>query len=84
MKIVKNKLTKDPLDRDLSGLLSDKTSWKPLSLFFDTEMKKKDSALTIRLSEDLLILIKKQAKKQKIDVQKLVRKILMEKLAEAA
>ena len=84
MKTTKNRLAKDPLDRDLSALLSDKASWKPLSLFFDTEMKKKDSALTIRLSEDLLMLIKKQAKKQKIDVQKLVRKILMEKLAEAA
>ena len=80
----KSKIEVDPLERDLSHLLADKTIWKPLDSFYETEFKKKDKTLTLRLSEDLMDLIRKSAKKQNIDIQKLVRKILMENLAKSA
>ena len=74
----------DPLDRDLSSLLAEKTEWKPLDSFYATEFQKKDKTLTIRLSDDLMELVRKSANKQNIDIQKLVRKILMENLAKTA
>ncbi len=80
----KSKIEIDPLAGDLSHLLSDKTIWRPLDGFYETELKKKDKTLTLRLSEDLMELIRKSAKKQNIDIQKLVRKILMENLAKSA
>lgn len=84
LKTKKKTKSQDPLDRDLSHLLADKTEWKPLDSFYATEFKKKDKTLTIRLSDDLMELVRKSAKKQNIDIQKLVRKILMENLAKSA
>lgn len=88
MKTSKNKkaskIETDPLDKDLSHLLADKSIWKPLDRFYETEFKKKDKTLTLRLSEDLMELIRKSAEKQKIDIQKLVRKILIENLEKSA
>lgn len=80
----KFKTEADPLDRDLSRLLAEKADWKPLDRFYATEFQKKDKTLTIRLSDDLMELVRKSAKKQNIDIQKLVRKILMESLAKSA
>lgn len=80
-----SKSEKDSLDRDLSHLMDDPSAWAPLSQFFDIEInKRKDKTLTIRLSSDLLEQVKKSAKKQKVDIQKLVRQAIMEKLAKTA
>lgn len=88
MKTLKNKKSKkaetDPLAGDLSHLLSKNTVWKSLDSFYATEFQPKDKTLTLRLSDDLMTLIRKSAEKQNIDIQKLIRRILIEKLAEAS
>jgi predicted DNA binding CopG/RHH family protein len=64
----------DPLDRDLSDLLT-KGSWQRVQF----ELKPKNKTVTIRMSEDLLDAVKEQAKKSGLDYQKFIR-IALERL----
>lgn len=59
----------DPLAQDLSFLLDDMSQWVNVRF----EMRPKDKTITLRMSEDLLLAIKAQAKKQGIDYQKWIR-----------
>ena len=64
----------DPLDSDLSHLLAEGT-WQKVRF----EFKPKNKVVTIRMSEELLEAIKKQAKKSGIDFQKFIR-LTLEKI----
>ena len=65
-KLLKNE---DPLAQDLSFLLDDMSQWVNVRF----EMQPKNKTITLRMSEDLLVAIKTQAKKQGIDYQKWIR-----------
>lgn len=73
----KKKIAKDPLDRDLSGLL-ESAQWSSLADIYDLEIKKKDTTITLRVPADLLSELKIIAAKDKTDYQKLIRKALIE------
>ena len=75
MKKLKRKLPKaevDPLDGDLSELML-KADWQ--SAHFEVT-KKKNRTITLRISEDLLMAIKKKSEKMGIDYQKYIRLIM--------
>lgn len=69
----KNK-SKDPLKRDMSFLTKETGRWMRLDEVFD--LQKKNKTITLRLSDDLLNEVKKIAKKEDINYQKLIRNIL--------
>jgi predicted DNA binding CopG/RHH family protein len=72
----KNNMTeKDPLARDLSDLITN-GKWRPINDFFKYQPKNK--TITLRISEDLLAILKKMAEKQKTDYQKLIREAVIE------
>jgi predicted DNA binding CopG/RHH family protein len=70
----KYKNTKDPLDRDLSSLI-ERSELIPASKIFDYLPKNK--TISLRLPEQLLESIKRKAKSEKKDYQKLIRDALI-------
>ncbi|MFV3407359.1 CopG family antitoxin [Bdellovibrio bacteriovorus] len=73
----KQKVSIDPLDRDLSNLISE-SKWHALKEIYNLEIKKKDTTITLRVPADLLTELKAIATKEKTDYQKLIRKALIE------
>ena len=79
----KKKIVKtDPLDRDMSFLLKEKGKWVRLNELF--QIQKKDKTITLRVSNDLLNEVKKIAKDEDTDYQKLIRSIIIEYVAKKA
>lgn len=72
----------DPLDKDMSFLLKEKGKWVRLNDLF--QMQKKNKTITLRVSDDLLNEVKKIAKEEDIDYQKLIRNIIIEYVAKKA
>jgi len=72
----------DPLNRDMSFLLKEKGKWVRLSELF--QIQKKNKTITLRVSDDLLNEVKKLAKDEHIDYQKLIRNIIIEYVAKKA
>ncbi len=64
----------DPLEGDLSFLFNKENikKWKPVRF----ELQPKNKTVTIRMGEDLLAALKKEAEKSGIDYQKFIRLIL--------
>lgn len=67
-KVLKHKADNDPLDRDLSDLLSQE-GWQRVRF----ELRPKNKTVTIRMSEELLDALKERAEKQGLDYQKFIR-----------
>jgi predicted DNA binding CopG/RHH family protein len=63
-----NKKRKDPLSGDLSDMLEN-GHWEKVKF----ELRPKNKVITLRLSEDLLELVKLEAKKCGLDYQKFIR-----------
>ncbi|QLY24887.1 CopG family antitoxin [Bdellovibrio sp. KM01] len=78
----KKKSDSDPLDRDMSFLLKEKGKWVRLNELF--QLQKKNKTITLRVSDDLLKAVKKIAKDDDIDYQKLIRNILIEYVSKKA
>lgn len=72
---------KDPLERDLSGLM-EKGKWVRFDELFELQPKKK--TITLRLSEDLLDEVKKVAKERQTNYQKLIREALIKLVSKDA
>lgn len=72
----------DPLDRDMSFLLKEKGKWVRLNELF--QIQKKNKTITLRVSNDLLNEVKKIAKDEDMDYQKLIRNIIIEYVAKKA
>lgn len=72
----------DPLDREMSFLLKEKGKWVRLNELF--QIQKKNKTITLRVSDDLLNEIKKIAKDEDMDYQKLIRNIIIEYVAKKA
>ncbi len=72
----------DPLDKDMSFLLKEKGKWVRFNDLF--QMQKKNKTITLRVSDDLLNEVKKIAKEEDIDYQKLIRNIIIEYVAKKA
>ena len=62
---------KDYLDQDLTSLIEN-SSWKKVKF----ELLPKNKLISLRISEELLKQLKKKAKENHIDYQKLIRLIL--------
>ena len=71
----KSKIVQDPLARDLSALI-ERSELIPASKLFDYLPKNK--TISIRLPEALLQSLKKRAKLEKKDYQKLIREALID------
>ena len=78
----KKKVESDPLDRDMSFLLKEKGKWVRLNELF--QLQKKNKTVTLRMSDDLLNEVKKIAKDEDMDYQKLIRNIIIEYVAKKA
>ncbi|WP_413578753.1 CopG family antitoxin [Bdellovibrio sp. HCB290] len=78
----KKKSDSDPLERDMSFLLKEKGKWVRLNELF--QLQKKNKTITLRVSDDLLNEMKKIAKDEDIDYQKLIRNILIEYVSKRA
>jgi predicted DNA binding CopG/RHH family protein len=78
----KKKVETDPLDRDMSFLLKEKGKWVRLNDLF--QLQKKNRTITLRVSDDLLNEVKKIAKDEDVDYQKLIRNIIIEYVAKKA
>lgn len=72
----------DPLERDMSFLLKEKGKWVRLNELF--QLQKKNKTITLRVSDDLLNEVKKIAKDEDMDYQKLIRNIIIEYVAKKA
>ena len=72
----------DPLDKDMSFLLKEKGKWVRFNDLF--QMQKKNKTITLRVSDDLLNEVKKIAKEEDMDYQKLIRNIIIEYVAKKA
>lgn len=66
----------DPLDRDLSDLLS-KGNWQRVKF----ELRPKNRVVTIRMSGELLNAVKERAKESGLDYQKFIR-LALERLVQ--
>jgi len=69
----------DPLEGDLSELLKS-SQWQRVRF----ELKPKNKTITLRLSEDLLNAVKKQADKEGLDYQKFIRLMLEQAVLKAS
>ncbi len=78
----KKNVESDPLDRDMSFLLKEKGKWVRLNELF--QIQKKNKTITLRVSDDLLNEVKKIAKDEDMDYQKLIRNIIIEYVAKKA
>ena len=78
----KKNIEADPLDRDMSFLLKEKGKWVRLNELF--KIQKKNKTITLRVSDDLLNEVKKIAKDEDMDYQKLIRNIIIEYVAKKA
>jgi predicted DNA binding CopG/RHH family protein len=78
----KKNMEADPLDRDMSFLLKEKGKWVRLNELF--QIQKKNKTITLRVSDDLLNEVKKIAKDEDMDYQKLIRNIIIEYVAKKA
>lgn len=78
----KKNIEADPLDRDMSFLLKEKGKWVRLNELF--QIQKKNKTITLRMSDDLLNEVKKIAKDEDMDYQKLIRNIIIEYVAKKA
>lgn len=78
----KKNIEADPLDRDMSFLLKEKGKWVRLNELF--QIQKKNKTITLRVSDDLLNEVKKIAKDEDVDYQKLIRNIIIEYVAKKA
>lgn len=78
----KKNIEADPLDRDMSFLLKEKGKWVRLNELF--QIQKKNKTITLRVSDDLLNEVKKIAKDEDMDYQKLIRNIIIEYVARKA
>lgn len=78
----KKNIEADPLDRDMSFLLKEKGKWVRLNELF--QIQKKNKTITLRVSDDLLNEVKKIAKNEDMDYQKLIRNIIIEYVAKKA
>ena len=78
----KKNIEADPLDRDMSFLLKEKGKWVRLNELF--QIQKKNKTITLRVSDDLLKEVKKIAKDEDMDYQKLIRNIIIEYVAKKA
>ena len=78
----KKNVEADPLDRDMSFLLKEKGKWVRLNELF--QIQKKNKTITLRVSDDLLNEVKKIAKDEDVDYQKLIRNIIIEYVAKKA
>ena len=78
----KKNVEADPLDRDMSFLLKEKGKWVRLNELF--QIQKKNKTITLRVSDDLLNEVKKIAKDEDMDYQKLIRNIIIEYVAKKA
>ncbi len=78
----KKNIEADPLDRDMSFLLKEKGKWVRLNELF--QIQKKNKTITLRVSDDLLNEVKKIAKDEDMDYQKLIRNIIIEYVAKKA
>ncbi|WP_413292758.1 CopG family antitoxin [Bdellovibrio sp. HCB185ZH] len=78
----KKKSDADPLERDMSFLIKEKGKWVRLNDLF--QLQKKNKTITLRVSDDLLNEVKKIAKDDDIDYQKLIRNILIEYVSKRA
>jgi predicted DNA binding CopG/RHH family protein len=81
MKKWKTKKVKDPLAGDLSDLFG-KGKWVRFNDLF--RLQPKNKTITIRISEDLLNEIKKLAKKEDTNYQKLIRDTLIDLILKKA
>jgi predicted DNA binding CopG/RHH family protein len=77
----KNRKAKDPLDHDLSALI-ERSELIPASKLFDYLPKNK--TISLRLPEQLLESIKRKAKAEKKDYQKLIREALISMVTKEA
>lgn len=82
VEISKNNVEADPLDREMSFLLKEKGKWVRLNELF--QIQKKNKTITLRVSDDLLNEVKKIAKDEDVDYQKLIRNIIIEYVAKKA
>ena len=78
----KKNVEADPLDRDMSFLLKEKGKWVRLNELF--QIQKKNKTITLRVSDDLLNEVKKIAKDEDMNYQKLIRNIIIEYVARKA
>ena len=78
----KKNVEADPLDRDMSFLLKEKGKWVRLNELF--QIQKKNKTITLRVSDDLLNEVKKIARDEDVDYQKLIRNIIIEYVAKKA
>lgn len=78
----KKNIGADPLDREMSFLLKEKGKWIRLNELF--QIQKKNKTITLRVSDDLLNEVKKIAKDEDMDYQKLIRNIIIEYVAKKA
>ena len=77
-KLSRSKRYVDPLDQDMSSLLSS-GQWQRVRF----ELKPKNRTVTIRISEDLLHAVKEKAKESGLDYQKFIR-IALEHIVQKA
>lgn len=73
---------KDPLNQDMSYLLSEKGKWIRFNELF--QLQKKNRTITLRVSDDLLNEVKKIAKEEDTNYQKLIRDIIIQYIAKKA
>jgi predicted DNA binding CopG/RHH family protein len=66
----------------MSFLLKEKGKWVRLNELF--QIQKKNKTITLRVSDDLLNEVKKIAKDEDMDYQKLIRNIIIEYVAKKA
>jgi predicted DNA binding CopG/RHH family protein len=71
----KSKSELDPLDSDLTPLLMQR-GWKRMRF----ELMPKNKSITLRLSEELLEAIKREAKEEGLDYQKWIRSVIEQAL----
>jgi predicted DNA binding CopG/RHH family protein len=77
-KVSKSRRIVDPLDQDLSTLLS-QGEWQRVRF----ELRPKNKTVTLRISEELLDAVKERAKQSGLDYQKFIR-IALEHLVKKA
>ena len=73
---------KDTLDQDMSFLLREKGKWIRFNELF--QLQKKNRTITLRVSDDLLNEVKKIAKEEDTNYQKLIRDIIIQYIAKKA
>lgn len=73
---------KDPLSQDMSFLLGEKGKWIRFNELF--QLQKKNRTITLRVSDDLLNEVKKIAKEEDTNYQKLIRDIIIQYIAKKA